>query len=322
MKMNTFGFAVMGLAAACAAAAQADGWRFSAGPAWRSRVEVKTSGSASAPADIATGSRTTAYDYDMDDRREVPDPSSTDPADTLWSVGATRTETIRSPGANRVAFADSDDPSALGLNLSAGYDVYSGDWFSVGLGLRFAAYFDMKAASSRFLDTGSTRTVVTAGRSTLETPWPPTPPTAADIPAPGRRDGLFTPGHVDSDKTVYGAGSRLVTARYRADLYQLAFGPNVTWHALSWLDAYAGVEAILNLAAVDFDANRSSTTRTDCLLGFGGHVGLEARLTEHLGLYGQVGYEWVDRSDVSTGGIDADADFSSLVVSAGVCFRF
>ena len=192
---------------------------------------------------------------------------------------------------------------------------------SFGIGLRLAAFFGMEASSSRFLDTGSTRTVVMPGRSLLETPFPPTPPTAP--PPPADRDSLFIPGSsVLSDTTVPGAGSRRVRTRYRADLWQLGVGPNVTWHALSWLDAYAGAEAILNLAAADFDANGSSTSRTDCLLGFGGHVGLEAKLTDNLGLYGQVGYEWVDASDASAGGLRAEADFSSLVVSAGVVLRF
>ena len=322
MKTKTFGW-VMGLAAAVAAAtAQAEGWRFSAGPAWRSRVEVKTSGSVSAPPDVAAGSYTTAYTYDMSDRVAVPDTSSgASPGDTLWSVGATRTETVRVPGACRADFSDADNSDALGFNLAASYDFFSGETLSFGLGLRLAAFFGMEASSSRFLDTGSTRTVVTFGRSLLETPFPPTPPAAP--PPPADRDSLFIPGSsAPSVTTVPGAGSRRVRTRYRADLWQLGVGPNVTWHALSWLDAYAGAEAILNLVAADFDANRASDSRTDCRLGFGGHVGLEAKLTDNLGLYGQVGYEWVDASDVSAGGLRAEADFSSLVVSAGVCFRF
>lgn len=309
-----------GLALA-AATAQAEGWRFSAGPAWRSRVEVKTSGSASAPASVTSGSRSTDYSYDLSSPSETPDTSpGASSGDTLWSVGATRTETIRVPGAGRADFSNADNPDALGFNLTASYDFFSGETLSFGLGLRLAAFFDMKASSSRFLDTGSTRTVVTSGRSLLEAPFPPTPPTAP--PPSADRDRLFTPGRVVSDSTVYGAGSRLVRTRYRADLWQIGVGPNVTWHALSWLDAYAGAEAILNLVAADFDANGSSTSRTDCLLGFGGHVGLEAKLTDNLGLYGQVGYEWVDASDASADGLRAEADFSSLVVSAGVVLRF
>lgn len=309
-----------GLALA-AVTAQAEGWRFSAGPAWRSRVEVKTSGSVSAPPDVAAGSYATSYSYDMSDRVAVPDTSpGASPGDTLWSVGATRTETTLATGACRADFSDADSPDALGFNLAASYDFFSGETLSFGLGLRLAAFFGMEASSSRFLDTGSTRTVVTSGRSLLETPFPPTTPTVP--PPPAERDGLFIPGSVLSDSTVPGAGSRRVRTRYRADLWQLGVGPNVTWHALSWLDAYAGAEAILNLAAADFDANGSSTSRTDCRLGFGGHVGLEAKLTDNLGLYGQVGYEWVDASDVSAGGLRAEADFSSLVLSAGLVVRF
>ena len=310
-----------GLALA-AATAQAEGWRFSAGPAWRSRVEVETSGSVSAPASVTSGSRSTDYSYDLSSPSETPDTSpGASPGDTLWSVGATRTETVRAPGACRADFSDTDSPDALGFNLAASYDFFSGETLSFGLGLRLAAFFGMEASSSRFLDTGSTRIVVTSGRSLLETPFPPTPPTAP--PPPADRDRLFIPGSVPPDTTVVpGAGSRRVRTRYRADLWQIGVGPNVTWHALSWLDAYAGAEAILNLVAADFDANGSSTSRTDCLLGFGGHVGLEAKLTDNLGLYGQVGYEWVDKCDISAGGIAADADFSSVVVTAGVIVRF
>ena len=41
-----------------------------------------------------------------------------------------------------------------------------------------------------------------------------------------------------------------------------------------------------------------------------------------LTIYGQVGYEWIDSTDVSTGGFKADVDYSSLVLSAGVQVRF
>ena len=54
-----------GLVLAATTAAQAEGWRFSAGPAWRSRVEVETSGSVSAP--LATlGANSVNYRYDTD----------------------------------------------------------------------------------------------------------------------------------------------------------------------------------------------------------------------------------------------------------------
>ena len=45
-------------------------------------------------------------------------------------------------------------------------------------------------------------------------------------------------------------------------------------------------------------------------------------LTFALAARGEGGYEWVDKSDVSTGGFKADIDYSSLVLSAGVQVRF
>jgi len=50
--------------------------------------------------------------------------------------------------------------------------------------------------------------------------------------------------------------------------------------------------------------------------------GLAAYVTENLGLYAEVGYEWVDNFDATAGGLSADVDFSSFVVSAGLAFRF
>ncbi len=73
---------------------------------------------------------------------------------------------------------------------------------------------------------------------------------------------------------------------YSAQVYLLMLGQLA--HASSWLDAYAGV------AALDFEAGSSKTSETQCRLGF----------------------------DISAGSLSADVDFSSLVVSAGLAFRF
>lgn len=323
---------VGGVCAMCAAASLADEertfgrWTFSAGPSWRAGVKTRISGRVSSPPASAAHSGV-RYDKDIADPSSwgdlvtVPDPSPlARPDDRLWAVRATRTETIVTPGSGVAGLSSSDDHAPLGLNLSAKYDVWSGASFALGVGVRFAAYFDMTSSTSRDLQTGTVRTRTAMEHWLFQNPpYPPVPPNAYSHPDPAP----YTPYRKDlSDVSSAAAGSRTVHARYRADLYQLALGPKATWHALSWLDAYAGAEAILNFAAADFDANRSSTSRTDCLLGFGGHVGLEAKLTDNLGLYGQVGYEWVDTSDVSAGGVHADADFSSLVVSAGVVLKF
>lgn len=323
---------VFGACAACAAVAVADEsmsrgrWTFSAGPAWRSQVKTRMTGGAFAtPANAAQSG--TKYDKDISDASTwgdlttVPDPSpNARPGDRLWAVSATRTETSVTPGRGVADLSSADEHAPLGLNLSAGYDIYSGETLSFGLGLRVAAFFDMKSSATRYLDAGSIRTRLATDYFLFQNPpYPPTAPNGYSRPDATPHEPYREWG---SDTTVAAAGSRWVASRYRVDLYQIALGPNVTWHALSWLDAYAGVEAILNLAAVDFQANGGSTTETDCLLGFGGHFGLEAYLTDSLGLYGQVSYEWVDTSEVSAGGIDGEADFSSLVLSAGVRFRF
>ena len=56
--------------------------------------------------------------------------------------------------------------------------------------------------------------------------------------------------------------------------------------------------------------------------GFAGEVGLTARLTDNLGLFAEVGYEWIDRFGASADGLSARVDFSGLVVSAGLAASF
>ena len=324
---------VGGLCVACAAVSLADEeswglgrWSFSAGPAWRSRVKTSIRGRAFAPPASAAQSGV-SYDKDISDSSTwgdlatVPDPSPyADSDERLWAVRAMRTETIVTPGSGEARLSADDEHAPLGLNLSAGADLWSDGVLSVGLGLRFAAFFGMESSASGYLDTGTVRTRTASDYFLFQNPpYPPTEPNGYSrpdlTPHEPYREGL-------SDTSAAAAGSRMVHARVRTDLYQIGFGPTVSWRVCPWLDAYAGVEALLNLAATDFEANGRSASQTDCLLGFGGHVGLEARLTENIGLYGQVGYEWVDASDVSTGGIDAEIDFSSLVVSAGLRVRF
>ena len=53
-----------------------------------------------------------------------------------------------------------------------------------------------------------------------------------------------------------------------------------------------------------------------------GEVGLTARLTDGLGLFAEVGYEWIDRFGASADGLSARVDFSGLVVSAGLAASF
>ena len=51
-------------------------------------------------------------------------------------------------------------------------------------------------------------------------------------------------------------------------------------------------------------------------------MGLTARRMDGLGLFAEVGYEWIDRFVASADGLSARVDFSGLVVSAGLSASF
>ena len=322
MKTNV----ILMAAVVCAAAANAGGWRFSAGPAWRSSVKMETRGAAPVSTVPASSTRDYSDRYrDLEsgnwtpyagdaELRDDPSPDAM-PGDQVWAIGGDFLETVVTPGAGAAGVDASDTRSTLGLKAKVGYDFFENETLSVGLDLRFAAYWDLKSGFS-----GSSRRVTdwwlfTGG------PYPEDPT--------GSRD--FTHSYLDPDDECspyepyreYGAwGASNVRGRMKADLYQVGLGPTVTWHAFSWLDAYAGVAALCNIAALDFEAGSAKSSETKCRFGIAGEVGLAAYVTENLGLYAEVGYEWVDNFDATAGGLSADVDFSSLVISAGVAFRF
>lgn len=285
-------------------AAQAEGWRFSAGPAWRSRVKTEVRGTTPGWTE-RTDPANNPGDYVSATKVEKPD--SDNPGDMLWAVGTSFTKTTYTPG-----LGSDDTDGALGLSVGFGRDIWEIGPVSVGLDLRFAGYWNLRSyagVGTLSTYTGTDWWVFRGG------PFPGHSDTDFASAPPPERDPLLDPEFGPAATTT-------VRSRLKADLYQIGLGPTVTWRVCPWLSAYAGVEALLNLVALDFEANGRSASQTDCLLGFGGHLGVEARLTENIGLYGQVGYEWVDESDISANGVKANADFSSLVVSAGIRFHF
>ncbi len=330
MKKNQI--RVLALALCAATAAQAGGWRLSVGPAYRARMKTEMRG-APTVADTTETTWTGRY-RDMKngdwgayagDSVARPDPEAGNygiPADArLWGISATYSETTVAYDGSGSAIDATDRPSSLGLKARVGYDFYESEPLAVGLDLRFAGYWNMKASASGRI--AGSRAITREMRDWwLFTGGPydmTTPPAFADGWQP-----TLDPGSREEVCSVVGAttAGRTVRARIRADLYQVGLGPTVTWHALSWLDAYAGAAALCNIASLDFDAGSSSLSETRCRLGFAGEVGLAACLTDRLGLYAEVGYEWVDGFDAAVDGIAADVDFSSLVVSAGLAYRF
>lgn len=304
-------------------------WSFSAGPAWRSSMDVDFSGTRQVNfTGTGTGYENGHVGADDGSGRtsDWSGPTATLPDPTAPGYNMAGLQLIGTQNANGILNGNgSDDDSGMGVNLSAGYEFYEAGNFRFGLNLRLAGYWGMKAAVS------SNNGVVEQVRF-RDTYLFPNWVDGDATPTPGTDLVSTTPMGGAYARTVIGGGQTAPTAfsgRLRSDLYQIGLGPKVTWSPfvgwcewMEWLDVYGGVEILCNLAHSEFDADGSSSSQTDCLLGFGGNVGLVGNITENIGIYGQVGYEWVDKSDVSTGGFKADIDYSSLVLSAGVQVRF
>lgn len=329
MKTTKLGLVPVLLLAAVTA--QAEGWHFSAGPAWRARVKTEVRGSVAVPT-VADG---TTRSYDADDRRKNPDPMAggydpatavevedpANPGQKLWAVGHSFTETTTTAGDGAARLDATDvDNGTLGLKTRFGYDVWDWGPVAVALDLRFAGYWNLRSSASGFADGGSQKT--RAGTDWFIFGSGPYP----DDPVGGQDFAHRRPTEQQTDIGAYGASTSLpghhVGARLKADLYQIGLGPTVTWRVCPWLDAYAGAAALCNLASLDFEADRSRASETACLFGLAAEVGVAANLTENLGLFAEVGYEWIEEGRLSAGGVRAEADFSSLVLSAGLRLSF
>ena len=280
--------------ASLAALADANPWQISVGPAWRSRVKGSVSGTTQSGYDKPDPSTKTSFG--AGDVEVVQDPDyPTDPAMQKYAYTRTQSTTVT---------GGSDTDSPLGFRAALSRDVFAAGDFTFGLAATFAAYWRMESSVSGLTLRRKDIYYFSGG------PIPPAPVTPP-----------FLPDAVPSSETLPGLPVGKA-ARLRSDLYQVGLGPQAMWHVCEGLDAYGRVEALCNIAHLDFDAGGARGTDTQCLLGFGGTLGLVARLMERLGLYAEAGYEWIDRAETDLGGLRADIDFSSLVVSAGLSFGF
>lgn len=301
-----------------------DGWRLTVGPAWRARVKSSISGRGSV-AGVAA-SRTVTADRDVaghgpwraDEVVTVQDPDNPgDPSARMYAATRTVTETVVTPSGTQVRLDGSDVDRPLGVKAALGYDIWSAGRFSLGLDLTFAAYWNMRSAASGSagggrIDVRRTTEYYLFGSGPIpdDTDFTSFQPDAE----PYRRDT------VDLAPTEI-AGHRL-HARIRSDLYQVGLGPRATWRVCDGLDAYGRVEALCNLAHLDFDTGASRTGETKCMPGVGGTVGLAAALAEGVSLYAEAGYEWIDAAETKLGRAQAEVDFSGLVLGAGVAVSF
>ena len=319
-------FAVMMCAGMAIAEDSANPWRLTVGPAWRSRVKASISGNAQV--DAVSASHTVTYDKDIagktswgiGDVTTVPDTDPTAPAgSTLYAAESVRTERTVSPGdaSGRMDAADEDSP--LGFKMGVGYDFYDDGRFSVGIDLKFAAFWDMESAVSGSAGGGTVRVKTDKDYFLFENgPYPNDTDFSYSLP----NADPYLPYRETISDTTAALPSKSIRAMVTSDLYQLGVGPRFGWHVCEWLDAYAGVSILCNIAAVDFDVNGRGESATECRFGAGADMGLAAWLTENIGLYAEVGYEWVDEPTVKNGGMSARMDYSSLIVSAGAIVRF
>ena len=301
-------------------------WRLTVGPTWRSRVTASISGSAQS--DAVSASHTVIYDKDVagktswgiGDVTTVPDTDPTAPAgSTLYAAESIRTERIVSPGSASGRIDASDEDSQLGFKVGVGYDFYDDGCFSVGLDFKFAAFWDMESQVSGSAGGGTVRVKKDKDCFLFENgPYPNDTDFSYSLP----NTDPYLPYREAISDTTTALPSQSIRAMVTSDLYQLGIGPRFGWHVCNWLDAYAGVSALCNIAAVDLEVNGRGESATECRFGAGADIGLAAWLSENVGLYAEVGYEWIDEPTVRNGGMAAELDYSSLIVSTGLMVRF
>jgi hypothetical protein len=319
-------FAVTALAGAATAGEESpDRWIFSAGPAWRSRVKSSISGRPSGGPSVPA-SRTVTYDKDIAghgpwSRNEVvlvDDPDI--PGSQRYAATRTGTERTVTPGSGATTLNDSDIDRPLGISISAGRDFYTSGRFAAGLALRFAGYWDMKSHACG-----------QAGGGTVTSRSWKDYYLFNDGPFPNDTDFSYfypdtepyAPYHQDLGVTGRQTiPSERVCARFSSDLYQVGIGPRLAWWANDRVEVFGGIEALCNFARLDVECGEMRRTETECLPGVGARLGAVAYLTDNIGIQVEAGYEWVDEADVSLGGVRAEVDYSSFVLSAGLIARF
>ena len=304
-------------------------WRFSAGPAWRSQVKASISGSV--PVAPVIPSHTASYDKDIagkgswsvGDVTTVPDPAADNgfapPGSTLYAAEAILTERTVTANDSTSRASNKDEDSLLGFRAGIGYDFYDNGDFSVGLDLKFAAFWNMKSAVAGAAGGGTVRIQTMKDYFLFENgPYPNDVDFSYSLPS---TDPYLPYREEISDITTLLPSSK-IRAMVTSDLYQIGIGPRLGWRLGDWFDAYAGASVLCNIMSVDFSVGGYGESVIECSFGAGAEIGLVAWLGDNFGIYAEAGYEWIDATKVRNGGLLAEMDYSSLVVSAGCIFRF
>lgn len=300
--IKIFGFAA---AALVSASAFAD-FSFNAGYSWRTPMKTSFKGTTTEitpPGGIYNDGRITFGEMAEDG---YPDweggtfgtaQNTTVPTGNDYTLILNRDESVAS---------GSDEDSIHGFTAAMGYDFYEGEAISIGATLRFAGYWGLNNSTP-------------GGYMVYNDTYRFTGLLDGRDPQPDRMNFDEPDAYEGRDYIIGGPGGRVTL---KSDLYQIGLGPKVTWHALSFLDVYGGVEALCCFVNSDLDAGGAAKSEVSNLWGVGGHLGLTGYVTENIGVFGQAGYEWIDEDEIRVKGISAKTDYSSLVLSAGLQFRF
>lgn len=301
-------------------------WTFSAGPAWRGDAKMKISGTAHANM-LRNSSESTVTDPQNSadwNLETVPSPIASDP-DPVWSTVNTREYYSSKAGSGSVSLDSSDEDAPRGVNLQAGYDFWQSKSFSAGINVRFASYNEIETTCAGTIASSRVRTQIYADHYYfLDDLWTGDPEIDLDWAPDGskpQKNSYKTDVIKDTGWQTVRDG-RTVYSRFRSELCQIGVGPKATWHALSWLDIYGGGEILFNYSRNRFEADGMSASDSDHPFGFGVSAGFMCNIFECFGIYGQAGYEWIDKSKLSVGDFNSEIDYSSRVFSAGMQLRF
>lgn len=287
-----------------------DRWHFAVGPAWRATTHARLHTRVrDAEADGYVRAQGNPAGTTSDWHTKYPDLDIRDSGQL--SADGDELYTLDVYNGGGVSTRDDTDRGALGLKTAGTYDILEREKFSVGARLGFAAYFNMQSRMSGRVD-GARYTFDDSTADLMD-----------GVPFGQWEDGdpRFRPV-IDLTKGATPVSGGSLYANLKHDLYQISVGPEFDWKPLPRLSFFAAPSVLLNIAHERLDTAYGSESNDVFLWGTGLDVGADFRVTDRVGIYGLVGYEWIDKNTVEAGRTEAEVDYTSLVLSAGVGVEF
>ena len=315
MKNKTQLISVFCLSCVCAMTAAAENpWSIAVGPAARIGAKTKISGTAAAnghvTADPLGGS--TTFDWDADGAGQV-----------VQEVGDYFLDVTRSS-----SISAEDEDSAMGFNFVLSRDIVTKGTFDFGVRLGFSGYWGVEQKGSLESTTDRYAFDALAPLFWGVDGWTPGGNYYSDPLWYDQAGNVIPSVFVDPSSSAVTSRQQI---RTRSSLYQISVGPTAKWSPTERF--YVSIAPALLLNLVDLQLKRDTWTagndptsdsahQTKALPGVGLYLQSGYLITENWGIYGSVGYEYMDKTDISCGSVRAETDFSSMVVSAGIEYRF